>query len=313
MIRKYAMKKVFHLCHSSKEEVLFRSHDDYIWGFNSYALALYKTESCSFADAHMSNHRHLITQTDCPEKVMRLTRLGYTRHMNTKYKRCGPLGESEYFCMELDGIYHQIAAITYAMRNPLHHGVAATPFAYPHCSANLLFRSQLGKQNDAKELLHQCHYHAHVGRNVKVPPGYYMDKSGLFLRENVTAISQVELLYGTPRTFLYYMNRISDDKWIEEQKSDEVDTPIITVDLIEKGVLLTPPELLYANERGRANYKHVTDIQLCEVIDQLVVERYRSASVYTMSYSQKNELYCFLKETYHCNDLQLRRCLALNY
>ena len=71
----------------------------------------------------MSNHRHLITQTDCPEKVMRLTRLGYTRHMNTKYKRCGPLGESEYFCIELDGIYHQIAAITYAMRNPLHHGV----------------------------------------------------------------------------------------------------------------------------------------------------------------------------------------------
>ena len=45
------MKKVFHLCHSSKEEVLFRNHDDYNWGFNSYALALYKTESCSLADA----------------------------------------------------------------------------------------------------------------------------------------------------------------------------------------------------------------------------------------------------------------------
>lgn len=25
------MKRVYHLCHSSKEEVLFRDHDDYVW------------------------------------------------------------------------------------------------------------------------------------------------------------------------------------------------------------------------------------------------------------------------------------------
>ena len=110
------MKKVFHLCHSSKEEVLFRNHDDYNWGFNSYALALYKTESCSLADAHMSDHRHLISQTDSPEKMMRINRLSYTRHMNTKYGRRGPLGESESFITELDGLYRLIAALTYTMR-----------------------------------------------------------------------------------------------------------------------------------------------------------------------------------------------------
>ena len=85
------MKKVYHLCHSSKEEVLFRDHEDYIWGFNCYALALHKTGSCSLADAHMSNHRHLIAQTSCPEKLMRLTRLAYTKHFNAKYSRKGPL------------------------------------------------------------------------------------------------------------------------------------------------------------------------------------------------------------------------------
>lgn len=306
------MKKVFHLCHSSKEEVLFRNHDDYNWGFNCYALALYKTDSCSLADAHMSNHRHLVAQTDSPERLMWINRLAYTRHMNTKYRRKGSLGEREHFCVVLEGIYHLLAAISYTLRNALHHGVAPTPFAYPHSAANVIFQSQLGKSPDV-ELLNTRNHHSHVGRNVNIPENYHMDKSGLFLRNDVTAVQQVELLYGTPRNYLYYMNRPSDDKWIEEQKADNISSAPVTIETIEQGVILTPYDMMLKNERGRADYKRLTDIQLCEIIDRMVISQFKVPSVYCLSYSEKQELYHIVKELYHTGDAQIRRCLAMDY
>ena len=69
-------------------------------------------------------------------------------------------------------------------------------------------------------VLNHSFKHRFVGRNVKIPDGYLMDKSGLILREYVTAVQQVELLFTSPRSFLYYMNRPSNEKWIVEQKED---------------------------------------------------------------------------------------------
>ena len=306
------MKKVFHLCHSSKEEVMFRNHEDYIWGFNCYALALYKTESWSLADAHMSNHRHLVVQTEAPEKLMLLNRLAYTRHMNTKYQRKGPLGENGYFSIELEGIYHLLAAISYTLRNALHHGVAPTPFAYPHSSANVIFQSQLGKPSEP-QLLDKRNQHRYVGRNVDIPDEYEMHKSGLFLRKNVTAVKQVELLYGTPKNYLFFMNRPSDERWIEEQKEDNSCSTPITLDQIERGVLLTPNDYMLRNERGRSDYKRITDVELCEEIDRIVISHFKVPSIYCLSYSNKQELFCKMKELHHASDEQLRRCLAMDY
>jgi hypothetical protein len=140
-----------------------------------------------------------------------------------------------------------------------------------------------------------------------------MDKSGLFLRENITAVQQVELLYGTPKSFLYYMNRPSDDKWLDEQRSESSHSPLITMGLIEQGVLLTDPGYFHTNEKGRQNYGQMSDIDLCEEIDSLVVNQYKSKSVYTLLYSHKQELYHMIRELYHVNEMKARRCLAMDY
>jgi len=260
----------------------------------------------------MSNHRHYVAQTDAPERMMRINRLAYTRHMNTKYNRKGPLGESEYFCVELDGLFHLLAAISYTLRNALHHGVSPTPFAYPYSSANIIFQSQLGKSPDS-DLLGKRYRHSHIGRNVLLPDSYEMDKSGLILRKNVTAVQQVELLYSTPKSFLYYMNRPSDDKWIEEQKSDDVQLQPITMELIEKGVSLTSPKQMLINEKGRNDYNRISDLKLCEEIDRIIVNQYKVPSVYCLSYSHKQELYHIIKELYKIGEAQARRCLAMDY
>ena len=83
--------------------------------------------------------------------------------------------------------------------------------------------------------------------------------------------------------------------------------------LIEQGVTLTSPEQMYLNEKGRNNYNRISDISLCEEIDRIVVNQYNTKSVYTMSYSQKQELYHLVKELYRIGDAQARRCLAMDY
>lgn len=194
----------------------------------------------------------------------------------------------------------------------MHHGVSPTPFAYHYSSANLIFQSQLGKFPDS-ELLDKRYQHNHVGRNVLLPDNFEMDGSGLILRKNVTAVQQVELLYASPKSFLYYMNRPSDDKWIEEQKSDNIQLQPITMELIEQGVSLTSPKQMLINEKGRNDYNRISDLKLCEEIDRIIVNQYKAQSVYCLPYSQKQELYQIVKELYHVGDAQARRCLAMNY
>ena len=118
------MNKSYHICLSSKSEVLFRSNEDYYRAFNSYALALLKTNSTSLADAFMSNHFHAVVQTDNIVSVGRAFRLAYTMYFNKKYNRTGQLGNPYFFYLEIDGLYHHLAALSYVMRNPLHHGVS---------------------------------------------------------------------------------------------------------------------------------------------------------------------------------------------
>ena len=306
------MKKTFHLCLSSKEEVMFRSEDDYRWAFNTCALALARTESESLAYAHMSNHQHHVVRTSRPGKFMQSMRLSYTRHFNAKYGRRGPLGEGEFFCLEIEGINHLLAALSYVKRNALHHGVAPTPFSYPYSSANSIFSRERGLECN-ETLLHRRHYHRFVGRNVEVPEHYRMTESGLFMPADVLDVRQVEHIFVTPRSFLYYMNRLSGEEWIREQTEDPGGNPPITVDTIEEGTALTTAEMLLRNEKGRADYQKMTDMRLCSEIDGIVSRYFGVKSVYALSYSQRTELYKMVCELYPIDDRQARRCVAIDY
>lgn len=306
------MKKTFHLCHSSKEEVMFRSEEDYNWAFNCYAMALAKTDSDSLAHAHMSNHRHHVVQSACPGRLMQISRLAYTRHMNSRYGRKGPLGEEDFFTIEIEGLHHLLAALSYVKRNALHHGVASTPFAYPYSSANSIFARERGINGDST-ILPRRYYHRYVGRNVDIPDHFRMTTSGHFLFSDVIAVNQVELIYVTPRGYLYYMNRPSGEEWHKEQREDAGGVPPITVEMIEEGTALTTSEMLFRNEKGRADYRRLSDIQLCGEIDRIVLHHFKEKSVYTLSYSQKCELYRMVRELYHVDDKQAQRCLAMNY
>lgn len=304
------MKKTYHLCLSAGEEAMFRDVEDYHRGFNSFALALYKTSSTGLAEAIMATHMHQLVQTDHPSDFMHIFRQSYGVYFNNKYQRRGRLGEEMHFTMEVVGYHHLLAAIIYVMRNPLHHGIVPIPYAYPHCSANAIYRQDMGKFY-TEELISPDNYYKFIGRRAEVPPMYKMTKSGVFLRESVLDVPQVENLFVTPRAFNYYMTRKSSEEWDKEQAKDSNGLPPVNLHSIEPGANDMDLDNMLIFENGKGDYRKMTDIELCTRLDQLARTHYGKHSVYQLSIKEKQSIAEDLYRKLRLSEAQIRRCLVL--
>lgn len=305
------MKKNYHLCFSGGNDILFRDEEDYHRGFNCFALALYKTGSTGLVDAIMSTHAHFVAQSECPDALMYMFRMPYIKGFNHKYQRKGTIGEKCHFQMEVIGLHHMLAAMSYTLRNPVHHGIAPIPYAYPHSSANVIFQKEMGKQPETN-LLSPSSAYRFLGKRTHLPDGYKMNKSGLILRESVLDIVQVETLYNTPRTFNYYMTRKTGEEWKQEQEKDGNPIVPVTLEGMEKGIRLNPVDKMLAFEAGRTDYRKISDMELCTEIDREIVPSYGKASVYHLSDKEKNEIANTLHRTRFIPTDQLKRCLAIS-
>lgn len=304
------MRKTYHICLSGGDELLFRSDEDYVRGFNCLALAAYETDSVILADSHMSNHLHTCVRTSDPKALVSRWRIPYSRYFNSRYERRGRLGEPDPFIVELSGFYHILTAICYILRNALHHGIAPTPFGYMHSSANSYFRKELGKFLD-EALLPPRSYYKFLPRNVSCPDNYKMTEGGLLVRETVIDVADVEHMFGTPRTFLYYMNRLSSEEWMKEQAKDDNGLPPVTLETIEKGISFQSLKSMFSSEGGRCNYNTLNDIQLCDIIESKILPRFNQPSVYRMPTSDLHSAAEILRRNYHLPESQIRRCLAM--
>ena len=304
------MKKTYHLCLSTGEEVMFRDLEDYNRGFNCFAVALYKTDTVGLVESFMSTHCHLVVQSAFPKDFMQTLRLSYTNYFNKKYGRVGKLGERQHFTMDVVGYHHTLAAMSYTLRNALHHGVAPIPYAYPHCSANAIFMKEMGKRPE-ENLLPQKSFYKHLGRAAEYPDSYKMDASGVFLRTSVLDIPQVESLYSTPRMFNFYMSRKSSEEWEAEQYKDQNQQSPINISSIEAGVNSESLDKMLIYETGKADYRKLSDIDLCCEIDRIILPQYKKKSVYELSQSEKLQIANLLYKTYRINEAQIRRCLVI--
>ncbi len=350
-VQKQQGKKTYHLCLSSANEVMFRSCEDYYKAYNYYAMALYKTQSTSLADAFMSNHFHVIVRTEDPKALMYHFRNSYSKYFNNKYSRSGRLGEKKHYCIEINGLYHHLSAISYVLRNPMHHGVAPTPFAYEHSSSNIIFQRDMGKIF-SYNLLSPKQYYKYIGKwsryHHPYPPSYKMDVNGMFTRESVTDTTYVEHLYSTARAYTYYMTRKTSEEWLNEQSKDKLQTIPITINIVEEAFIKSMIKSsfreninnsinntdnintgrtnnmvpIYSDkitakmlscENGRSNYNKLTDIQLCKKIDDITNRKYKKESVYCLSLVQKREIVRLLISNNHnISQSQLNRCIYFN-
>lgn len=305
------MKKTYHICLSSGDEVYCRDEEDYNYCFNSLALAIDETDSVLLADSIMSTHIHECVRSSDPQKLLTRQRYRYAKYFSAKYGRRGRFGERVPFMIEVQGIYHLLAALSYVLRNALHHGVAPTPFAYPFSTVNTLFRKDLGKVHKC-ELLSARQCHRYLPDHRSCPSGYRMGSDGLILMEDVVDTADVEHLFGSARAFLYYMNRLSGEEWQREQAKDASGkSPIITLDLIEKGVRGQSVEQMLRHEHGRSRYDRMGDLEVCRLIDRDILPSIGKDSVYQLTQTEKLHL---AREI--CNDFKLsqdlvKRCLAI--
>lgn len=304
------MKKSYHLCLSAGDEVLFRDEEDYNRGFNCFALALHKTGSSGLVESFQSTHCHMIIQTEDPAGFMYTMRQSYSKYFNRKYRRQGRVGEKHHFTMEIAGLHHHLAAMTYVLRNALHHGVVPIPYAYPHCSANSIFRKEMGKWH-RERLLDERHFYRFVGRKAEWPSHYKMTEKGLFLRESVLDVVQVENMYTGPRAFNYYMSRRSGEEWEKEQEKDRLESGPIKLENIEAGIKDQTLEKMFMNENGRGDYRKLSDIDLCTAIDRDILPKYGKVSVYHLTRQEKQEIGNLLYIRYRAAEAQIRRCLAM--
>lgn len=299
------MKKTYHLCLSGGSEVMFRHDRDYIHGNNCLCLAAHKTDSSLLAYSIMSNHVHIGVRTEDPHAFIKAFRYPYNRYFNQRYGRKGMLGEKHFFQCEIDGLYHCLAAISYILRNALHHGVAATPFGYRYSSIRALFREELG-YFDEPELMPKKSQYLYLPGNDPLPDGFMMNSSGLILPQSVIDVADVEHQFSTVRTFLYYMNRLSGEAWEREQLQDAVKIPPVTIEQIESNIRYQDLKTMLGNEYGRANYKAVNDIQLCGIIDKML----GGSSVYGISQGEIERVARYLHGSYRISPDQADRCLA---
>ena len=247
---------------------MFRCDKDFVIGFNYLAEAAFYTESRILADGFLSTHWHTIVQTDHPEALVQKFRYAYTRYFNAQHGRSGRLAEKEAFITEIDGIHRLTAALNYVNRQGLHHGISETAFGYPHCSVNAFFQKELGKMScRSKDLILPSQRYRYLLRDSSVPSSCRMNGSGLLLREDILDVSYVEQVYLTPRNFLFQMNKLTDERSLEDQKKEQSDTPLITLDVIEKGTPDFDVKRMLVNEQGRVNKSMMTDQELCSLID----------------------------------------------
>lgn len=289
---------------------MFRSRTDYIRGINCLCLTAHSTGSILLAYVFMSNHVHIIVRTDDPEKLMIKFRYAYNKYFNAKYGRTGKLGEENFFKIELIGLYHLLTAIAYVLRNPVHHGICATPFGYEFSSIRGIFKNEFGWPTSAHTLPRKSAYRFLPSR-CKLPDSYHMNLEGMILPESVIDAQDVEHQFSTARSFLYYMNRLSGEEWSREQQQDPGNLPAITIESIEEGVRLNDINTMLRNEHGRANYTAMTDIMLCHEIDKVILPKYGIDSVYRLEDKQRKHMTEHIKRQYGIQASQVHRCMAM--
>ena len=311
---KTTMTRLYHFCITWHDEVLFRDAEDIRNITNILALESYACGVELWADAIMSTHLHGVAFAEegrmillCQRLKMRMTKYHRNRHHGM-----GPLFDAGYFLLPLDGNNHILAALSYVLRNGLHHAQSATPFGYPHCSANHLFRKDLGKDPFAPAITSRPEIARYLPRRSDFPDQFAMNRDGMLLRSSFENLQMVEHYYRTPRCFDYYMSRLSGEEWQREQRQDPVVDKPVTLELLEPMNPNEPIARMLASEKGH-NYSasRLSDQDVCRIIDEEYVPGYHADSVYRLSQEQRLCIGEDLVRRLHASPAQLRRCLAL--
>lgn len=303
------MKNFYHVCFTSHQEAPFRKEEDMGALFNCMALAAFSTDTQIIVDSTMSTHQHTGLFCEEPGPWVRSVRCSYTRYFNRIYARTGPLGDPGFFQLKLEGFRHIEIAFSYILRNVLHHGQATTPFGTLHSSIHELFANDFCRTKPRDLITDRNSIRSFLPRRSEFPDSYEMTSSGIFTRRSVEQIRQAEAYFVTPRNFLYDMNRLSREEWLKVQDEDHNTADRITLNGMEPQHNTEEVARMFANEYGRNARQGYSDLEVCSLIDEEYMRRFRKSSVYQLSESQKDAIARDLYYGHKVSKSQINRCL----
>lgn len=310
------VKVLQHLCYTSHNEVLCRDEEDFIALTNSWAVTSFHNDTEILVDSLMSTHCHFLVFTaNAPEFIQR-GRHSYAAYFNRKYSRhgIGLLGERHYFNLPVVGLNHRLACCSYILRNGLHHGQSSSAFGYPHSTVNSIFQDELHPQKKESFIENRFEIYERLPRRAVIPDGWRMHENGMITRDSFEQIHRVEELYGTSRTFLYYMNRLSGEEWENEQLADiqkgDSSAPVSLLSM-EPGYNEGQVRKMQEAEKGR-KVIHGSDLELCKIIDKTMLPAYGKSSIYQLSDNQKIKMGLELFHDLKAPAQQISRCLVLD-
>ena len=303
------MKESYHLCFTSHDEVMFRDAEDQGMFVNLMALRAFATDTELLADAEMSTHFHAVVFAEAPMLFASALRMSYTKYFNHKYDRVGRMGQKYTFSLKIVGFNHQMAAMSYVLRNGLHHGAAPTALGYPYCAVRELFAKDVGCSSEKAIMLSRADIAAYLPRYSEFPDHWQMNESGVFTRQSFMEIRRAEQYYGTARNYLYQMNRLTDESWKQEQLQDNTGQPV-TLSMLEKADEKSVAQMLN-NEHGR-NFRHsgLQDLDVCRLIDNDLLPSLGVPSVYLLTDNQRQRISRLLWAEFRLPEHQIRRCLG---
>ena len=107
------------------------------------------------------------------------------------------------------------------------------------------------------------------------------------------------------------MGRKSSEEWEAEQQRDANNLPPVNISSIERGISMHDITKMQSYENGKADYRKISDIELCTELDTLARNKYGRHSVYQLTLKEKVEIAEHMFRTRHLNEAQIRRCLVL--
>ena len=123
-------------------------------------------------------------------------------------------------------------------------------------------------------------------------------------------IRRLEQFYVSPRNFVYQMNRLTDETWLQEQLKDGTGKPITLAD-VEPGLDDKSIAELLNNENARNfSRSRMQDLDVCRLIDRELLPGTGATSVYRLTDTQRSRIYRTLQNEFHLPDRQIRRCLV---
>ncbi len=309
------MKRLYHVCFTSKNEVCCRSVEDYRTMISRIGQSAVVNDAHVWAYAVMSNHVHIVVQSNGSDNVgsfVKTIRSSYNQSFNRKYLRNGKLGEEGFFRTLLQGRQHIIDALTYVMQNPWHHRIVENPFDYPFSSMCLYFKNGgYGLSPNIKYDKEPLKCKRLVSKYISLPKSLTYDRSGMIEPISFVETSFVESMFGSYNAFQYLTHRKNYSEWKNEQILEASEEPIVNLLSIEPFLNREDIKMIESNGNKWMKERTLTDIEICKLVDNHYVPKFKKNSYVELGIKERDYIMkdLLVRYPYNVSESQVRRCI----